>query len=498
MAGERRVIVVGAGLGGLAVAAHLARGGCRVTVLEKEPRPGGRLGLVEREGFRFDSGPTLYLMPELFEETFAALGRRRADYYELLKVDPNYRIHFHDGTHLTLHTDLAAMERELERLEPGVTPRYLRFLAEGGRNYQLAVERFLSRNFHSLGEFLAPAHLPLFFRLQVLRRHYARAARYFRSDRLRRAMTFQTMYLGASPFDSLATYTLLQYAELVKGIHYPRGGMYAVVEALVRILREERVELLCGAPVREIALQGRHVKGVVLQDGTFLPAEAVVANADLPYVYDRLLAHPLAARLACRLKRLRYTSSAVMFYWGLRGRYDAQLPAHHNVFLAADYRGSFQQIFRQYRPPVDPSFYISTPVRTDPTAAPPGQEAWVVLVPVGHLRPGLEIDWPAEAERIRAHVLGRLAQIGLEGLEPQIVCQASWTPRDYVDSLNLMMGSAFSLSHNLAQVGYLRPHNRSAEFPGLYFVGGSTHPGTGLPLVLVSARLTAERLLGGR
>ncbi len=494
----RRVVVIGAGLAGLAVAARLARAGLRVTVFEKLEQPGGRLGIIQHGDLRFDTGATLYLMPEIFEQTFADLGRRRADYYDLIKVDPNYRIHFADGTSIALRTDLAAMERELAQFEPGCFPRYLRFLAEGGQSYDHAVRRFLGRSFDTPFQFFAPAHLPLMFRMHVLERHYAFTARYFRSPKLRQAMTFQTMYLGSSPFDALATYTLLQYAELVKGVYFPRGGMYVVVEAFVRILEEEGGELVCGAPVAEILLAGRRAVGVRLADGTQVPADAVVANADLPYVYDRLLAHPDAARHAEQLKRRRYTSSAVMFYWGLSHRYEQALPAHHNIFLARDYRGSFERIFRGYSAPDDPSFYVSAATRSDPTYAPPGQEAWVILVPVGHLVEGVAIDWCREASKIRAHVLRRLRDCGLADVEDHIVFEACYTPRYYGDTLNLMKGAAFSLAHSLLQVGYFRPHNKADGFEGLYFAGAGTHPGTGLPLVLISARLTAERLLQSR
>ena len=495
--GQRRVVIVGAGLGGLALGARLARAGCRVTVIEKQAEPGGRLGCLEHGDYRFDTGATLYLMPEFFEQTFADLGRRRADYYDLIKVDPNYRLHFADGSTLDLSTDMAALQAELERFEPGAMRGALAFLAEGGRCYDAAVRTFLSRNFRGPFEFFAPKHVPLMFEMRVFQRHYARACRYFRSDKLRQAMTFQTMYLGASPFEALATYLLLQYAELVRGIYLPRGGMYRVTRALARVLQEEGGELRCGATATEIVLQGRRAIGVRLADGAKLEADAVAANADVPYVYDRLLSHPDAAREAQRLKRYQYTSSAVMFYWGLDRRYERELPRHHNIFLSADYRGSFEQIFQQYRAPENPSFYISSPVRTDTGYCPAGKEAWVVLVPVGHLVEGVAADWQQQAAVIRAHVLRRLAAAGMADVAEHIRFEGCYTPCYWSEALNLAKGSAFSLAHGFTQVGYFRPHNRADRFENLYFVGAGTHPGTGLPLVLASARLTAERILRG-
>mgnify|MGYP000228347775 FL=1 len=499
MSRKGHIIVIGAGLGGLAVAARLARAGYRVTVFEKQDRPGGRSGVIRHNGFHFDTGPTLYLMPEVFEQTFAELGRRREDYYPLFKVNPNYRIHFHDGDSILLQTDMTALQNEMERFEPGVFPRCLKFLAEGNMAYNVSLQKFLGRNFHSLFEFFAPAHLPLMFQLRVLKKHYAETSKYFESDKLRRAMTFQTMYLGSSPFDSLATYTLLQYTEMVRGIYFPQGGIYAVIEAFERILAEEGAELVCNSPVREIVLDGMTAKGVILEDGTRVDGDAVVANADLPYVYDRLLPHPEARKYAEVLKRKKYTSSAVMFYWGIDRRLEKELPVHHNIFLAEDYQGSFEQIFREYRAPVDPSFYVSAPTRTDPSYAPEGKESLVVLVPVGHLEEGVETDWQQQTAQIKAHVLRRLAQLaGVRDLEKHIEYEAVYTPRYYRDALNLMKGSAFSLAHNFLQVGYFRPHNKADKFANLYFTGGATHPGTGLPIVLISAKLTAERVVTGR
>jgi phytoene desaturase len=496
---NKHIVVIGAGLGGLAVAARLARQGYKVTVFEKQDKPGGRSGIIQHDGFHFDTGPTLYLMPEVFDQTFSDLGRRREDYYELFKVNPNYRIHFHDGDSIVLQTDMTALQREMDRFEPGVFHRCLEFLAEGNYAYDISLKKFLGRNFRSLFEFFAPAHLPLMFQLRVMKKHYAETARYFHSDKLRRAMTFQTMYLGSSPFDSLATYTLLQYAEMVKGIYFPKGGVYAVVKALEHILDEEGVELVCDTPVQEISLVGHSVKGVILADGTHVAADAVVANADLPYVYDQLLPHPEAKRYAAGLKRKKYTSSAVMFYWGLDRRTEKELPIHHNIFLAEDYRGSFDQIFREYRAPVDPSFYVSAPTRTDPSYAPPGKESLVVLVPVGHLEDGVQMDWQQQTDHIKAHVLRRLADLtGLADLEKHIVYETVYTPRYYSEGLNLMKGSAFSLAHNFLQVGYFRPRNKADKFKNLYFVGGATHPGTGLPIVLISAKLTCERVIQGR
>jgi phytoene desaturase len=486
------VLVIGAGIGGLATAARLARAGHHVRVLEKGPRPGGRAGWIEKDGYRFDTGPTLFLMPQTFAETYAALGERMEDHLDLVRLDPTYRVHFHDGTSLDLTADLVHMRDQLDAMEPGAFEAYLRFLGEGYCHYQLSLEHFVGRSFGSMLEYFSPANLPLLIRLKALVTHHANTARYFRDPRLQAAFSFQNMYLGLSPYDAPATYSLLQYTELAEGIWFPRGGMTRVIESLAAIAEGLGVRFSYDAPVARIEVEGSRAVGVTLADGTRLPADVVVANADLPYVYAELLPDD---GTAARLDSKKYTSSALMFYWGLK---DARPAAfiHHNVFLADHrYRESFDRIFNDLTLPDAPSFYICAPARTDPAFAPPGGDSLMALVPVGHMDERRPQDWAALQERARQGVISRLGRLGLNDLEQHIAFEATMGPPDYLQELNLAKGAAFGLSHNFAQVGYLRPHNRHPRYRNLYFVGASTHPGTGLPIVLISARLAAERIL---
>ena len=299
------------------------------------------------------------------------------------------------------------------------------------------------------------------------------------------------MYLGLSPFDAPATYSLVQYTELADGIWLPVGGVYRVIESLVRIAEAHGVRFLYDAPVKQIEVDGNRATGVVLQDGSRLRADVVVANADLPYVYSHLLPGEAEAH---RLEHLHYTCSAIMFYWGIDTVYP-QLGTH-NVFLADDYRSSFERVFREHLLPDEPSFYVHAPARTDPSAAPLDEDTLMVLVPAGHLDEGLAQDWDALRAHARAVVIERLAaSAGVVDLEQHLKFEVSYTPRDWLRLYNLAKGAAFGLSHNFLQVGYLRPHNRHRRYGNLYFVGSSTHPGAGLPMVLLSARLTTERIL---
>jgi phytoene desaturase len=483
-------LVIGAGLGGIAAAARLARSGYQVTVLEKNASPGGRCSQLVRDGYRFDMGATLFLMPEVFAETYAALGERMEDHLDLRRIDPTYQIYFDDGVRLGLTANLHDLQAQLEAIEPGSFGQLLRYLSEGHRHYHTSLEQFVGRNFNRWQDYFTPHNLWLILRLKALIKHYDNVGHYFQDPHLKAAFTFQNMYLGLSPYDAPATYSLLQYTELVGGVWFPVGGMYRVIESLTAIARASGVRFVYSAPVKQIQVAGNRATGVVLQDDSVLDADVIVANADLPYVYHDLLPDTGAAK---RLERLKYTSSAIMFYWGVDRVYP-QLDTH-NVFLAGDYRASFDRIFRDHTLPDDPSFYIHAPARVDPSAAPAGADALLALVPVGHL--GDEDSHNDEALRARARdaVLRRLASAGMTDLEQHLAFEISYTPRDWQSGFNLAKGAAFGLSHNVWQVGYLRPHNRHDRYRNLYFVGASTHPGTGLPMVLLSARLTTERVV---
>jgi phytoene desaturase len=486
------IIVVGAGIGGIAAAGRLARAGHKVTVFEKGIRPGGRTAFIERDGFRFDTGPTLFLMPEVFAETYAALGERMQDHLDLVRLDPTYRAHFHDGSSLDLSPSLARMREQLDAMQPGGFGAFLRFMEEGYRNYNLSLEKFVGRNFYSIWEFFALKNLPLLFQMKALVSHADNASRYFKDPRLLAAFSFQNMYLGLSPYDAPATFSLLQYTELADGVWFPRGGLYRPIATLEKIASSLGVRFEYGTAVARIDVADGLASGVTLEGGEQVKADVVLANADLPYVYEHLLPDD---GTAARLSRKKFTSSALMFYWGVKGERSSQL-LHHNVFLADDeYRPSFDKIFNELTLPENPSFYVNAPTRTEASFAPADGDALMALVPVGHINEKEPQDWAALRDRARATVIGRLESLGVTDLGKRILFEETMGPPEYLKMLNLSKGSAFGLSHNVLQVGYLRPHNRHPRYRNLYFAGASTHPGTGLPIVLLSARLTVERIL---
>jgi phytoene desaturase len=299
------------------------------------------------------------------------------------------------------------------------------------------------------------------------------------------------MYLGLSPYDAPATYSLLQYTELAEGVWYPKGGIYAGIQALVKIAENLGVNFIYNAPVKKLKVKGSKVEGLELPDGREFKADIFVGNADLPYIYKELLPENRAAK---NLENKVYTCSTIMFYWGVDKEY--RQIAHHNVFLGGDYKASFDQIFNDHTLPTVPSFYVHAPARTDPAASPSGGDTLYVLVPVGHLDARTEQDWQALVERARETVFTRLArEMGADDLREHIKFEVVYQPKTWQERFNLEKGAAFGLSHNFWQVGFLRPQNRHKQYKNLYFAGASTHPGTGLPIVLLSARLTTERIL---
>ncbi len=491
MTSKPTALVIGAGIGGIAAAARLAKNGYQVTVVEKNDQPGGRTNQIIRAGHRFDIGPTLFLMPEVFAESYAALGERMEDHLDLQRIDPTYKVYFGDGHSLQLTADMLKMQPQLEAIEKNSFEGFLRYMTEGSKHYRVSLEKFVGRNFYNLFQYFSPANLPLLFQLKALVKHYDNIGRYFNDPRLKALFTFQNMYLGLSPFEAPATYSLLQYTELAGGVWYPQGGMYRVIESLVEIAESLGVTFIYNSPVKGLKVASARVSGVELEDGRELSADVFVGNADLPYIYRKLL--PASAE-AQKLANKKYTCSTIMFYWGLDKVYP-QI-GHHNVFLAGDYQASFDRIFNDHTLPAEPSFYLHAPARTDPTAAPAGQDTLYALVPVGHIDERTEQDWDELVKRARQTIFERLSrEMGIHDLESHIKFEITQSPLDWLRNYNLEKGAAFGLSHNFSQVGFLRPQNRHAQYKNLYFAGASTHPGTGLPIVLLSARLTTERIL---
>lgn len=484
------VIVIGAGIGGMTAATHLARRGIKVTVLEKNSRPGGRCDRFSRDGHHFDAGPTLLVMPLLYQSEFAALGTSLHELLEFQRVDPTYHLVFDDGSQLALTSDMKSMQDQLEAFEPGSFTGLLRYLEEGHRHYHLGVEKLVNRDFRKASDFFRLENIPLLYRLKPLTNHYRNMSMYFDDPRLKAAFTFQDVYMGLSPFEAPATFSMMPYTELAHGVWYPKGGMYSIVQALMKLAVEAGVEFQFDVPVKQIDVIKDQARGVILRDGHRLEAEAVLANADLPYVYQNLLPPDGNAE---RLTRKRFSCSVISFFWGVDKPYE-QLPPH-TLFLADDYRANFDSIIRELSLPANPCLYVHAPRRLDPSMGPEGQDTLIAIVPVGHMSENGGQDWAAIRDRARQQVFRRLEMLGITDIQQHIKFEVNYTPLSWRKRYNLMKGSTHGLCHNLTQLGYFRPSNRHSRYHNLYFVGASTHPGTGMPTAMVSGRLAAARII---
>lgn len=421
-----------------------------------------------------------------------------------MKCEPNYNMWFGDGESFELSTDVARMKEEVEKWEgKDGFERYLAFLQEAHRHYELSVTHVLKKNFTSLLSMARPSFVRHLLALHPFESIYSRASKYFWTERLRRVFTFGSMYMGMSPFDAPGTYSLLQYTELAEGIWYPKGGFHKVVSALVSVGERLGVEYRLSTPVSQIHLSPsdnsskRRATGVTLSSGETVLADVVVINADLVYAYNNLLPPSSSAK---SLSSRPGSCSSISFYWAM----DRRIPelVTHNIFLADDYKDSFDSIFKHQLIPAQPSFYVNVPSRIDPTAAPDGKDAIVVLVPVGHLldeREGKGVvvqDWDAMVAKARTTVISTIeARIGFSGLARSIVKEIVNTPQSWKETFNLDKGAILGLSHSFFNVLSFRPSTKHPSIERLHFVGASTHPGTGVPICLAGSKVTGEQVL---
>jgi phytoene desaturase len=482
-----RALIVGAGLGGLSAAIHLAAGGWDVDVFDKNPMPGGRMSTLTRDGFTWDVGPTLIMMPEVLRGVFAHAGRRLEDYVDLQRVDPYYRVVFEDGGHLDLTGHLPSMVAQADAIEAGGGARYLRFLGEAERLSRLTRAALIERAFAGPRDLLRAGVLGPLLRARPLSTVATAVAAHFESDKLRRAFSFQTLYLGTRPDATPAAYLMIPFVEAALGVWYPRGGVHAIARAFARLAEELGVRLHLGTPVARIATDGRRATGVVLGGGARVSADAVVANAEWTYTQEHLLGD------GARGRHYENGCSGMLFLVAVRGPVAGP---HHTFVLSQDFAGNVSDIFERRCLPEHPSIYLSRPTASDPQLAPAGTELLYILVPCPSL--ASEVDWERELPGFRKKVFDRLSVVGLDNLEERVLAEAVLTPATFRERYNLHQGSAFGLAATLLQSGPFRPTIRSTRYRGLYHAGASSHPGGGVPIVTLAGRMAAEAIAEDR
>jgi phytoene desaturase len=491
MSSQKKAVIIGAGAGGIATAAFLAKEGFDVEVYEKNPNPGGRCGQMTQDGYRFDLGATILLMPSIYREVFSALGLDMDKELETASLEPVYKIFFEDGTVFPYTRFEEQMKSQLEAIEPGCYDRYLKYIEEGYDFFNRSMKQLLNRNFYNIFQFISLKNIFLILRLKIWLRHTSYVKKYFKDPRLQKVFTFQNIYVGQNPYRQPAFFSMLPSAEVIEGALFPKGGMYSIVNRLINVSKDNGVKFNYSKEVASILTDGDKVKGITLENGETVRADLVIANADLPYVYRELLPDKAKAK---RLERKGYSCSAMVFHWGMDKVYPEL--SHHSIFLNEPYKLGMDMIFDKKSLSDNPSFYIHAPSRTDPAAAPPGGDTLSVIIPAGNVDERFKQQWQNLKQSARGSVIRRLRQAGFTDIEDHIRFEICYLPTTFESYCNVAHGSVFgSLSHSIFQMGYFRPHNRHKKYKNLYFAGGSTHPGNGIPLVLLSAKLASERII---
>ena len=470
------VVIVGAGVGGLAAAARLAKSKHRVRVFEKLGRCGGRNHIVEDKGFKFDTGPSFVLMPDFFKEVFDYCGRDIRDYLDLKALDINYKIYYPDGDILTVHKDSERTKLELERIEKGASEGFDKFIKETAGIYRL-VKPLLYKCF-TARDILNPSYWPLLGGIKPFESYWQLAKRFFKSEKLCYAFTFEAMFMGVSPFAAPAFYSIITYADHVQKIFHPMGGMYQIPLALERMAKEFGAQFHYNSEVGKISKNGKFKLSLPDKE---VEADNVVVNADYAYAKESLLGR--------KLPDYKYSCSVYLIYLGLKEKVEGL--AHHNLFFSGDLVKNLNQIFTDGKSPDDPSFYVHVPTVTDPSLAPAGKDIFYILVPV----PNSKISkraMEADELRIKNIVYGKVNKLLGINLEELVEVEHRFYPRDFSGRYNIKYDATFGLAHNLTQSAFFRPANIDSKMDGLYFAGASTQPGGGLPVVIASSRIVAD------
>lgn len=486
---SKSIVIVGAGPGGLAAGLQLAGAGLDVTIVEKNRVVGGRTSAITADGFRFDTGPTFFLYPQILEEIFASVGRDLNAEAPMTRLDPQYRLIFGGGDRLDATPNVERMQAEIAKLSPEDATRFPAYL-EDNRNKLERFKPILERPFLGWSDLLKPEIINSLKYLRPMSSLFRDLGRYFQDPRVRLAFSFQSKYLGMSPFQCPSLFSILSFIEYEHGVHHPRGGCSAISEAMARVFQQIGGRIRLGESVEQLVFEGRKAVGVKTDAG-FYPG-SVVVNADFANAVRKMIPNDLRLRWTDRkVASKRYSCSTFMLYLGVEGTFPEA--AHHNIYIADDYEENLADIETRHRLSPDPSFYLQNASVTDPTLAPRGCSALYLLVPVSQQHPN--IDWSKEKIRYRKLALRQLEKVGVKDVERRIRFEKMVTPDDWAHDHDLHLGATFSMSHSLDQMLHLRPRNRFDDVGGVYLVGGGTHPGSGLPVIFESSRISTRLLL---
>lgn len=488
---KRHVVVIGAGPGGLATAMQLAHAGAEVTLLEAQNRVGGRCSAIESQGFRFDVGPTFFLYPRILQEIFRSVGLDLRQEVPMRRLDPQYRITFGEGGKIDATPQMDKMEKEICALSPPDAGSLKRYLDDN----RIKLEKFrpiLEAPFNSIFDYLRPSLLAAAAYVKPWKTLGDELQSYFKDPRLAIAFSFQSKYLGMSPFRCPSLFSILSFLEYEHGVFHPMGGCARVSERMGELCRSMGVNLRLDSRVTGLEFSGRKVTAVKVGNEK-IPTDALVINADFSQAMTQLVPDALRRKWTDKkIEKKKFSCSTFMLYLGIEGKYE-DLP-HHNIHISKDYQRNLRQIEQDFELPDDPSFYVQNASITDPSLAPEGQSAMYILVPVPHMHPNVKWD-ESQRTAYRNLTLDKLSAIGLGDLRNRIRVEHMITPADWNSTYDVYRGATFNLAHGLDQMLHRRPHNRFEDLDGVYLVGGGTHPGSGLPVIYESTRITCKQLL---
>lgn len=490
----KKISVIGAGAAGLAAAVRLQHAGYEVHLYEKNSQVGGKMYQIKEAGFTFDVGPTIVMMPDIYREIFELCGRDPEAYIPMKKVDPMLTLNFPNEESLNLSSDLVSLTSVLEGISEEDMQGYLEYLASIYKRYQIAKRAFIMRSFRSFWDFYNPKSLIDGFKLHTFNDAYSSISKFVKDDRLRKALAFQTLYIGVSPYNGPSLYTIIPMIELIYGIWFIEGGMYTLATSMARLFEELGGTIHLNTDVKEILIEDKQAKGILTTDGPIL-SDYVVCNADFPYAMTTLLPNEKdrGKYTNQKIDSMEYSCSCFILYLGLDKKYPVE--SLHTIRFAADFEKNIDDIFEENRLPDDPSFYVYVPSSMDHSLAPEGQEGVYILVPVPELSKGIEWD-AATIQRFRQRVLALVEKETIfTDIEQHIIFEQYYTPKDFKGQFNAYNGATFGLKPTLKQSNYYRPHNKFDYADNLYFCGSSTHPGAGVPIVLTSAKLAVEELM---
>jgi phytoene desaturase len=481
-------VVIGAGFAGLSAASSLAQAGWQVTLLEKNGGPGGRARVFEAQGFTFDMGPSWYWMPGVFEQYFAKFGKRVADYYELVRLDPSYQVIFEGDDAVDIPASMPELRQLFESLEPGSAARLDEFLAQAKYKYEVGINKFVHLPSRSVLEFVDWEIVKGAVRLDLLQSMAKHARKFFSHPKLLKLIEFPVLFLGATPENTPALYSLMNYADLALGTWYPKGGMHQIVRGIVAVAEELGVKMEYDQEVREIVVENGRATGVRTASG-FWPADAVVAGADYHHIEQQVLAPEYRHYSPAYWDSRTMAPSSLLFYLGVNRKLDKL--RHHNLFFDEDFSQHAHEIYEVPQWPSRPLFYASVPSKTDPTVAPEGQENLFLLVPVA---PDLD-DPEATREKYYNLLMDRLEKHCGHTIREHVIYKRSYAHRDFVADYHSFKGNAYGLANTLKQTAILKPSLKSSKVSNLYFTGQLTVPGPGVPPSLISGQVVAGEVL---